>query len=319
MKPKYGAPGAGLIIFAFCTLLLLMPLGSQLDRQLARDRAALPVVSELGGIFRVLEIAGLNSLLADVLWLKADEMWHSSSWWEMAPILEAVVRLDSKFPLAWKVLAWHYGWNLNSASTSAVEKAQWLDKASETYQRALQSVPDDEFLWSDACLFFVDRSRQWDKAEVYLKQAIKKYPDEIELFRRRLQRIYEKTWRVDDAVGEIKGILQIKPDDPMAKRDLLWWETWDHNENWRWILEYRENLMRERRQLPWFNNPFEGTLVAPPPWRDKNAIYYMDPNWQPDITAFQLRSVMSLFQTRPDLREQWQKAHPNEKIPEAVQ
>jgi tetratricopeptide (TPR) repeat protein len=304
-----------LLLLAFCLLLVLMPLNRHLNQRSHRSNTGgLPAVADLGGIFRVLEIAGLNALLADLLWMKADEMWHSTSWWEMAPTLEAIVRIDPKFPMVWKILAWHYGWNLNFASPSAIEKRHWLDKAAETYNRALEAVPDDQGLWSDACFFFADRSRQWDTAEVFLKKAIAKYPLEIPLFRRRLQRVYEKSWRVDDAIKVIQGIQQVSPGDAMASRDLAWWRKWDHDRDWRWVLEYREDVTRAKRYLPWFRNPFEGTLVKAPPWRDWNAPQYMNPNWQPDLTKFEYESVSSVFLSRPDLKAQWQKAHPEVKL-----
>jgi tetratricopeptide (TPR) repeat protein len=311
---KRRGPVALMVLFAFCTLVLLMPLENNLDRHLSRNREALPVVSELGGIFRVFEIAGLNSLLADLLWMKADEMWHSTSWWEMPPVLEAIVSLDPKFDMVWRILAWHYGWNLTAAAPSAIEKQQWLDKAEKTYERALIAIPEDQQIWGDACFFYADRIRQWDKAEVLLKRAIAIYPNEIALFRRRLQRIYEKSWRVEDAIAVIKGIQQVQPEDAMAIRDLKWWQTWANDQNWRWVLEYRENMIREQKQLPWFRNPFEGTLVAAPPWRDWNAHYYMNPDWKPDLTRFGSQSVASIFRVRPDLKEQWQKAHPEVKL-----
>jgi len=306
-------PTALVLLMVIALLVLLWPLEGSIEGRLSQlrpKRAEVQLPGELPGIYRFFQLAGLNALLADILWMKADDLWHSASWWEMAPVMESIVRIDPRFVLVWRVLCWHYGWNLHVASRTAVERAFWLQKAGDAYARAVEENPEDYDLWWDMCWFYTDRIRQWDKAAHYLELGVKKFPDEIDTIERSLQRVYEKTWRVEDAVRVIKDILRKRPTDGIARRDLAWWTKWDKDINWRWVLEYREHLYRERRDLPWFRNPFEGTLVPSPPWRKWEAPNYMDPDWKPDLTRFGLQSVSTVLERRPDLRQEWLKAHP---------
>jgi len=315
---KRRGPAALSLLVVICLLVLLWPLEGNIERslqQLRPHRAKVQLSGELPGIYRFFQLAGMNALLADILWMKADDLWHSASWWQMAPVMESIVRIDPKFTIVWRVLAWHYGWNLHAASPSRVEQEQWLAKAADTYERGVGENPNNVDLWGDMCWFYTDRICQFDKAVQVLEEGVKKFPDKIYTMERSLQRVYEKTWRVDDAVRVIKDILRKQPGDAMALRDLEWWTRIGKDENWRWVLEYREHKFRERRNMPWFRNPFEGSLVSTPPWRDWNGPYYMNPDWKPNLGRFQPDSVSIIIEERPDLAEAYQKAHPELKAP----
>ncbi|NIM04697.1 MAG: hypothetical protein GTO55_02070 [Armatimonadetes bacterium] len=307
-------PAALSILVVICILVLLWPLEGSIEKQLTEmrpHRQQVQLGGELPGIYRFLQLAGLNALLADLLWMKADDLWHSSSWWQMAPVLEAVVRVDPNYIVACRILAWHYGWNLHTAAQTAVERKMWLQKAADTYERVVRDNPDDYTLWLDKCWFYADRTRQYDKAIESLEEATKRFPEQIDTLDRRLQKMYEKTWRVKDAVRVIKGIIRKRPSDALARRDLEWWENLGEDVNWRWVLEFREHVSRAGRNLPPYRNPFEGTLVDSPPWRDwEQNVMYMDPAWQPDLTGFAYESVFWIFPHRPDLAEEYAKAHP---------
>lgn len=302
------------LLVAVCILILLWPLEGSIERDLLEIRPHRGEEVELGielpGIYRFLQLAGLNALLADVLWMKAEDLWHSSSWWEMAPVMEAIVKIDPGFIMVWRVLAWHYGWNLHAASRTQVERAIWTDRAADAYRRAVAHNPGEFDIRWDMCWFYLDRTRQWERAEEALRIGIERFPNEIDKLERPLQRVYEKTWRVDDAVAVIKDILKKRPTDVVAHRDLEWWERIGKDDNWRWLLEVREHMKRQTRNLPPFRNPFEGSVVDSPPWRDWDAPFYMDPDWTPDLTGFEYSSVQYVLPFRPDVAEDYYEAHP---------
>jgi len=328
MKHHRG-PTALLLLIVITTLILLWPLESRIEKQLTtlhKSKAAQADLTGLPSIYRFLQLAGLNALLADVLWMKADALFESTSWWEMAPVMEATVKVDPHFTLAWRVLAWHYGWNMFIAEPGRIKREQWLQKAADSYQEGTKQNPKDYDLWWDACFFYMDKVRQYDKAEEFLDRAHKNFPNRLDTIERCRQRLYERTWQVDKAVAVIKDILKKRPDDLIAKRDLEWWTKigWGTEAgpdiNWRWVLEVKENGVRKSRDLPAFVNPFEGTVVDIPPWRDKRALGtdYIDPNWIPDLSRYSLESVQMILQSRPDLAVMWQKAHPEVPLPAGI-
>ena len=303
MKHHRG-PTALLLLIVMATLILLWPLESSIEKQLTtlhKSKASQVSLTGLPSIYRFLQLAGLNALLADVLWMKADALFESTSWWEMAPVVEATVKVDPHFSLAWRVLAWHYGWNMFIAAPTKIERDMWSQKAEDTYQAGTEQNPKDYDLWWDACFFYMDKVRQYDKAEEFLYRAHKNFPNRLDSIERCRQRLYERTWQVDKAVAVIKDILKKRPDDIIAKRDLEWWTKigWGTKAgpdiNWRWMLEVKENGVRKTRDLPWYRNPFEGTVVKSPPWRDWNAPEYMNPKWIPDLSVS--KTHLSLFFT----------------------
>ena len=310
---KRRKPAALCILVVICFLVLMWPLEGNIEAGLNRirpQRAGLQIGGDLPGIYRFFQLAGLNALLADILWMKADDLWHSSSWWQMAPVMESIVRIDPKFIMAWRVLAWHYGWNLHAASRSRVEQVYWLEKSADAYDRATTENPDNFDLWWDMCWFYTDRLRRYDKAVPLMEKGVAKFPTEIDTLERCLQHTYERTWRVADAVRVIRDIKKKRPQDTLAHRDLDWWKKHHDDVDWRWVLEVREQIYRQKRNLPMFRNPFEGSVVSSPPWRDWEAPLYMNQEWEPNIIKYQVDSVWTILDVRPDLAEKYMKAHP---------
>lgn len=325
-----------LLLFSIALLALIWPLEGSVERAIAerhpnkavtttRQGDILPAGTSEGGLFKFLQAAGMNALLADLLWMKADDLWHSASWWQMAPVMEAIVKIDTRFVLVWRVLAWHYGWNLFVASPTEVERQQWLAKAEDAYYRGVAANPKDYDLYADMCWFFVDKVRRDDKAIPLLIKGVEKFPEQgIDTIQRQLQRVYERTWLPELAMETIADIGKKRPKDPLVKRDMEWWVKHRNDQNWRWILEDREQVTRQSRDLPPYLNPFEGkTVKSPftgktyavsvPVWRDMNEPDYRDPKWRPQVWQYEVQSVERMWQRYPDLQKQWEAHNPGQR------
>lgn len=305
------------LLIVVCLLTLLWPLEGKIENDINKIRPhrsannilATAGAGELPGIYRFFQLAGLNSLLADILWMKADDLWHSSSWWQMGPVMEAITRIDPKFIMVWRIMGWHYGWNLNDAAPNPVEKEYWLQRAAEIYEQGVKENPKDYGIHWDRDWFYADRKRDFKRAAECLEEDVKLFPDQITTMDRTLQHMYERSWRVDDAVQVIKEIQRKSPNDQMARRDLDWWKAHHDDINWRWVLEVREHYYNYRYNRPPFRNPFEGTLVPSPPWRDWSQMNYINPDWQPNLQGFSVDSLRTIFDLRPDLAKKYIELH----------
>jgi tetratricopeptide (TPR) repeat protein len=326
MKMKHRGPVGVMLLMAFAILVLLYPLQTNIEQAMQQKQTTARETGEyisevnagsMSGLLHFLQLAGLNSLLADVLWMKADDLWHSASWWQMAPVMETIVRIDPKFTMVWRILAWHYGWNLYIASRTAVERAGYLDSAARTYEEALKNNPDNFDLWWDQAWLYWDKLRNYERAEDSFKRMYNKYPNDVRV-ERALQHLYEKTWRIDEAKKVIAHIRKKYPDDYFGKRDMEWWTKTGKDENYRWIMEVKENISREGRDLPFFVNPFEGKTVKGnyidvPPWRDESRPDHMNPDWKPDLRKYDKDTVAMVLKAYPEYTPVWVAAHPEYK------
>src|SRR5574341_1448191 len=67
-----------------------------------------------------------RGLVADLLWIKADEYNHRGQWYKLLPLFKMITFLQPKFITAWSVGGWHMAFNLYFHSQSPEEKEKWL-------------------------------------------------------------------------------------------------------------------------------------------------------------------------------------------------
>ncbi len=198
-------------------------------------------------------MGGFRPLAADLVWLKADQVWEGGSWWAMLPLLDAVVQLDPKFELAWQVYGWHCAYNLNAESKTAVDKNYWLQRGIEILERAVEANPDSwRMKWELGWTCF-DRSHELARAAewFYAADQLKGAPAYVSRF---YLRAYE---HLLDRDGILRGLAYARSrykDDPkhqhLVTRDTNFWQwAWDSPEQHRRII-VEENTARFERGIP---------------------------------------------------------------------
>jgi len=197
-------------------------------------------------------LGGFRSVAADLLWLKAENVWHGGSWWAMLPLLEAIVELDPHFELAWRVYGWHCAYNLHAESKTLVDRNYWLQKGIEILERAAEANPKSwELKWELAWTYY-DRSHELSRAAECFYEA-SKLPGAVSYVSRFYYRAYEKEL---DHEGILRGLAyarsQHREDSKhqfLVNRDTNYWRwAWNSPREHRRII-VEENTARYQRGI----------------------------------------------------------------------
>jgi tetratricopeptide (TPR) repeat protein len=200
-------------------------------------------------------LGGFRTVAADLLWLKAENVWHGGSWWAMLPLLDAVTQLDPHFLLAWKVYGWHAAYNLHAESETLVDKRFWLRRGIENLERAVEANPDTWEMYFELGWTLYDRAHENWRAAQYFRQAAE-LPDAPHYVTRMCYRCYEHVMDFENLFPALEWALSRHKDvalhQRIVSRDLEWWtNNWDDpKEHRRQIV--LENTARKQRSVPYY-------------------------------------------------------------------
>lgn len=197
-------------------------------------------------------LGGFRTVAADLLWLKAENVWHGGSWWAMLPLLDAVTQLDPHFLLAWKVYGWHAAYNLHAESETVLDKRFWLRRGIENLERAVEANPDTWDMYFELGWTLFDRAHENQRAAHYFRQAAE-MPDAPHYVTRMYYRCYEHVMDFENLFPALEWALSRHKDvalhQRIVSRDLEWWtNNWDDpKEHRRQIV--LENTARKQRSV----------------------------------------------------------------------
>jgi hypothetical protein len=203
-------------------------------------------------------LGGFRTVAADLLWLKAEHVWHGGSWWAMLPILEAVTQLDPHFLLAWKVYGWHAAYNLHAESETMIDRRYWLARGVEVLERAVEANPDTWEMYFELGWTLYDRAHEPRRAAERFYQA-DQFPDAPHYVTRMYYRSFEHVMDFDRLFPALEYARKKHTDSALhqkiVNRDLQWWTEHrdDPEEHRRQIV--LENTARRQRSVPYYLYP----------------------------------------------------------------
>jgi|GEM_PF-1612614 len=212
-------------------------------------------------------LGGFRTLAADLLWLKAEHVWHGGSWWAMLPILDAVTQLDPHFILAWQVYGWHSAYNLHAESETIVDKRYWLDYGVKALERAVEANPDNwEMIFELGWTLYDRAHKPWRAAEYFYRAD--QFPESKSYVTRLYYRCFERVLDFDRLFPALEYAKNRHADPTVSDdvqhqvivtRDMEWWTQ--HKDD---PMEHRrqivlENTARADRAVPFYlypDNPY---------------------------------------------------------------
>ncbi len=203
-------------------------------------------------------LGGFRTVAADLLWLKAENVWHGGSWWAMLPILDAVTQLDPHFLLAWKVYGWHAAYNLQAESETVVDKRFWLRRGVDALQRAVEVNPNIWDMYFELGWTLYDRAHEPWRAAEYLRKA-DEFEDAPHYVTRLYYRCFEHVMDFERLFPALEYARSKHKDVPLhqkiVNRDLEWWtQHWDDPQEHRRQIVL-ENTARKQRSVPYYLYP----------------------------------------------------------------
>lgn len=261
MKPDSHKRARWLILPALALLVSLNPVqrSIRLDKHFpAEYNQPIVNVREGGTVAIMAMMGGFRPLVANLLWLKADEYWHSgaSGWWRMVPVLQTICEMDPHFIDAWSTFGWHCAWNIY-ADAPEQDKPRWVETGVKIYKRGIHFNPDRYDLYKDLAWLYHDKLKDFERAIPAWQDALKR-KDAPMYVRHMLAHAYENTFQADKAVATWKECLRRDQRDQVARSAIDWWNK--HSDPAKRKGEYqrilaRENQIRKTRGLPMAEQP----------------------------------------------------------------
>ncbi len=98
-----------------------MPFEHRLMRDLRtagfhRAELNLGLREQVGQMGFIAALSGFRSVVADLLWIRAHDLWMDTKWGRMKVTLDAVTSLQPRALLFWDQSAWHMAWNASIAA-----------------------------------------------------------------------------------------------------------------------------------------------------------------------------------------------------------
>ena len=265
MKPNAHKHGRWLLLAVVAVLALLYPVQLSIARDPGyRKEYNLNVpassIREGGTVAIMAMVGGFRPLVANLLWLKADQYWHAggSGWWRLVGVLQTVCEMDPHFIDAWSTFGWHCAWNI-WVDAAPEDRPKWVQAGIEAYKRGIYFNPDHYDLYKDLAWLYHDKLKD-PKSAIPWWQAALKRPDAPIYVRHMLAHAYENTWQVDKAIETWKECLKQNPRDQVARSAVDWWSEQTSNkqklnQELLRILK-RENAIRKSRKLPMMEQPY---------------------------------------------------------------
>ena len=251
------------VLLVLVVLALLRPVQRSIAQDPAYPKEYLRPVYNIreGGTLAIMAMmGGFRPLVANLLWLKADQYWHqgATGWWRMVPILQTICEMNPHFIDAWSTFGWHCAWNIY-ADAAPEDKPKWVETGIRIYKRGIHFNPDQYDLYKDLAWLYHDKMKDYQRAIPAWKDVLK-HPDAPMYVRHMLAHAYEITWRWEEALAVWRDCLRIDPYDQVARSAIEWWEEQTAspetlNAELLRILE-RENAVRKSRRLPLMDQPF---------------------------------------------------------------
>ncbi|MDB6029026.1 MAG: hypothetical protein JWM68_5249, partial [Verrucomicrobiales bacterium] len=160
-------------------LMLLLLFGvSRAQRELnrSRDTLGLTKITPLENAppvlaFTTVALGGFRGLIANVLWIRADELQQEDKHFEMVQLADWITKLEPHFVQVWTVQAWNMAYNISVKFPAPEDRWRWVRRGIELLRDdGIRFNPDETLLYRELSWFFQHKIGQnLDDAHKYYK------------------------------------------------------------------------------------------------------------------------------------------------------
>jgi hypothetical protein len=151
-----------------------------MQRLLNRERAALgltrltplenapPVLA-----FTTVALGGFRGLIANVLWIRANDLQEEDKHFEMVQLADWITKLEPHFVQVWVVQAWNMVYNISIKFKDPPDRWRWVVRGIELLRdEGLRYNPDETLIYRELAWFFQHKIGQnTDDAHLYYKST----------------------------------------------------------------------------------------------------------------------------------------------------
>jgi hypothetical protein len=207
----------------------LASIGSQFDlNQMYSENRDLAV--SLSNVF-----FGMRKMAANLLWLRADTMWHEGAYYRMIPVMNTVVALDPQFVDAYLVGAWHLAYNATAKMKDTPlplrrydprygervgEKEMFYQEGINFLEDGIQKNPTNYKLYFDLGFsIYYEKLEDYENAVRYLTEAHRQQHDVW--VPRMLYLAMSRNGQYEEAIAGYEDYLEKHPEHEQSPRLIM--------------------------------------------------------------------------------------------------
>ena len=158
-------------------LVLVGFLHGSLNRQRTHPEIGLTRVTDLGSnappvlAFTTVALGGFRGLIANILWIRANELQNNDKYFEMVQLADWITKLEPTFTQVWVVQAWNMAYNISVKFSDYADRWRWVQRGIELLRdEGLRYNPREPLMYRELGWFFQHKIGQnLDDAHLYYK------------------------------------------------------------------------------------------------------------------------------------------------------
>ncbi len=170
---------AGLVALAAVLLAAVSQIQGVMNRQRTDPRMGLMRHADLGTnappvlAFTTVALGGFRGLIANVLWIRANDLQQEGKYFEMVQLADWITKLEPHFTHVWLVQAWNMAYNISVKFTQPSDRWRWVQRGIELLRDdGLRFNPGEPLIYRELAWFFQHKMGQnLDDAHMYYKLA----------------------------------------------------------------------------------------------------------------------------------------------------
>src|SRR4030095_6972997 len=123
--------------------------------------------------FTTVALGGVLGLIANALWIRANELQNDGKYFEMVQLADWITKLEPTFVQVWVVQAWNMAYNISVKFPDAVYRWRWVKRGIELLRDdGLRYNPKEALIYRELGWFFQHKMGQnLDDAHLFYKTA----------------------------------------------------------------------------------------------------------------------------------------------------
>jgi tetratricopeptide (TPR) repeat protein len=169
----------------------------------------------LGGRFVGPTLLGFADVVADALWLVANEYFWNKEYLKLVPLFRSITWLDPHYILVYRIGGWHLAYNLRHVIDCSERKAREFVRAGIKFlEEGIANNPHKYDLYFELGWLYFEKVGNYKLAAGYFEEAVKlEHPAYVN---RMLAHSYRRSGQLRKSLEEWGRIVEANPDDKTA-------------------------------------------------------------------------------------------------------
>jgi hypothetical protein len=122
--------------------------------------------------FTTVALGGFRGLIANYLWLRANQMQEQGRYFEMIQLSDWITKLQPHFTMVWRYQAWNMAYNISVKFRDPADRWRWVQRGIELLRdEGLRYNPGDTQMYNELAWFYQHKLGYYlDDAHAYYKQ-----------------------------------------------------------------------------------------------------------------------------------------------------